>query len=60
MPPLLADQGRGEGGTDHRERHSGGGGERRPIGEEVREQLEYVPGSLIVLEHARLKYPCKC
>src|SRR5271154_6438185 len=38
----------------------GCGGERSPIGEDPREQLEYVPGSLIVLEHARLKYACKC
>jgi len=38
----------------------GCGGERSPIGEDTREQLEYVPGSLIVLEHARLKYACKC
>jgi transposase len=38
----------------------GCGGERSPIGEDLREQLEYVPGSLIVLEHARLKYACKC
>jgi transposase len=30
--------------------------ERQPIGEEVREQLEYVPASLIVLEHVRPKY----
>lgn len=35
------------------------GDERRPIGEEVREQLEYVPASLIVLEHVRPKYACK-
>jgi transposase len=34
------------------------GGERRPMGEEVREQLEYVPASLIVLEHVRPKYAC--
>lgn len=34
------------------------GTERRPIGEEVREQLEYVPASLIVLEHVRPKYAC--
>ena len=31
---------------------------RRKIGEEVREQLEYVPASLIVLEHVRPKYAC--
>ena len=36
------------------------GGERRPMGEEVREQLEYVPASLIVLEHVRPKYACAC
>jgi len=34
------------------------GDERRPIGEEVREQLEYVPASLIVLQHVRPKYAC--
>src|SRR3954470_7848180 len=31
---------------------------RRRIGEEVREQLEYVPASLIVLRHVRPKYAC--
>ena len=34
------------------------GAERRPIGEELREQLEYVPASLIVLQHVRPKYAC--
>jgi transposase len=34
------------------------GAGRRPIGEEVREQLEYVPASLVVLEHVRPKYAC--
>jgi transposase len=34
------------------------GVDRRPIGEEVREQLEYVPASLIVLQHVRPKYAC--
>lgn len=34
------------------------GTERRPIGEEVREQLEYVPASLVVLQHVRPKYAC--
>jgi transposase len=29
------------------------------IGEEVREQLEYIPASLIVLQHIRPKYACK-
>jgi transposase len=28
------------------------------IGEEVSEQLEYIPASLLVLEHARIKYAC--
>jgi len=37
----------------------GCGGERRAIGEEVREQLEYVPASLLVLQHVRPKYACK-
>ena len=35
------------------------GEERRLIGEEVREQLEYVPASLVVLQHVRPKYACK-
>jgi transposase len=35
------------------------GTERRPIGEEVREQLEYVPASLLVLQHVRPKYACQ-
>jgi len=35
------------------------GGERTCIGQDVREQLEYVPASLIVLEHIRLKYACQ-
>jgi transposase len=36
------------------------GGERRLFGEEVREQLEYVPASLVVLAHVRPKYACAC
>jgi transposase len=32
---------------------------RRPFAEEVREQLEYVPASLIVLQHVRPKYACE-
>ena len=35
------------------------GDTRQPIGEEVREQLEYVPASLIVLQHVRPKYACR-
>ena len=35
------------------------GAERRKIGEEAREQLEYVPASLVVLEHVRPKYACR-
>ena len=31
---------------------------RKCIGAEVREQLEYVPASLIVIEHVRPKYAC--
>ncbi len=34
--------------------------ERRKIGEETREQLEYVPASLVILEHVRPKYACRC
>jgi transposase len=32
---------------------------RTKIGEEVREQLEYVPASLVVIQHVRPKYACK-
>ena len=35
------------------------GGERACIGEEVREQLEFVPASLFVLQHVRPKYACQ-
>jgi transposase len=35
------------------------GDTRGPIGEEVREQLEYVPASLVVLQHVRPKYACR-
>jgi transposase len=34
------------------------GATRQCIGAEVREQLEYVPASLIVIEHIRPKYAC--
>ena len=32
---------------------------RTRIGEEIREQLEYVPASMIVIQHVRPKYACK-
>ncbi len=35
------------------------GTQRIRIGEEIREQLEYVPASLIVIQHVRPKYACK-
>jgi transposase len=35
------------------------GAERTRIGHEVREQLEYKPASLVVLEHVRPKYACE-
>ena len=35
------------------------GGECECIGEETSEQLEYVPATLHVIEHARMKYACK-
>ena len=35
------------------------GGERVRIGEEIGEQLEYVPAKVKVLEHVRYKYACK-
>lgn len=34
--------------------------ELKRIGEEVSEQLEYVPSSFLVLIHARIKYACPC
>jgi transposase len=35
------------------------GARREPFGEEVREQLDYIPASLVVIQHARPKYACK-
>jgi transposase len=35
------------------------GVERTCIGQEVREQLEFIPASLVVLEHIRPKYACR-
>ena len=35
------------------------GAEKQRIGEDVTEQLDYVPASLVVVEHVRLKYACK-
>jgi transposase len=35
------------------------GQERTPFGEEVSEQLEFVPASLFVIQHVRLKYACR-
>jgi transposase len=35
------------------------GGERTCIGHETREQLEFIPASLVVLEHIRPKYACQ-
>ena len=32
----------------------------QPFGEEISEQLEYIPSSLHVIEHVRIKYACKC
>lgn len=34
------------------------GGERGCIGEDVREPVEHVPASLLVLRHVRPKYAC--
>ena len=31
----------------------------QPFGEETREQLEYIPATFKVIEHARIKYACK-
>ncbi len=36
------------------------GAEKQRIGEVLTEQLEYVPASFYVIEHAQLKYACKC
>jgi transposase len=35
------------------------GTERTCIGQDVREQLEFIPASLIVIEHVRPKYACR-
>jgi transposase len=35
------------------------GGERTCIGQDIREQLEFIPASLVVLEHIRPKYACR-
>jgi transposase len=35
------------------------GAERTCIGHEIREQLEFIPASLVVLEHIRPKYACQ-
>jgi transposase len=35
------------------------GGCREVFGEEIREQLEYIPASLVVIQHVRPKYACK-
>jgi transposase len=35
------------------------GGHREVFGEEVHEQLDYIPASLIVIQHVRPKYACK-
>ncbi len=36
------------------------GAAKKRIGEEVSEQLEYVPASVFILEHVRPKYACPC
>jgi len=36
------------------------GADKKCIGEDVSEQLEYIPASVVVLEHVRLKYACPC
>jgi transposase len=35
------------------------GAERTCIGQEIREQLEFIPASLVVIEHIRPKYACQ-
>jgi transposase len=35
------------------------GGAKEPMGEEITEQLDYVPASFIVRQHVRVKYACK-
>ena len=36
------------------------GTDKKRIGEEVSEQLDYIPASLFVIEHIRPKYACPC
>jgi transposase len=42
------------------ERTCGCGREKVPIGEDVSEQLEYIPGKMVVLRHVYPKYACSC
>jgi transposase len=35
------------------------GNQKTPIGEEVTEQLDYIPASFVVRKHVRIKYACK-
>jgi len=39
---------------------NGCGREKTCIGEQITEQLEYVPASTFVIEHVQLKYACPC
>lgn len=36
------------------------GADKKRIGEEISEQVEYVPASMFILEHVRPKYACPC
>lgn len=36
------------------------GADKKRIGDEVSEQVEYVPASMFILEHVRPKYACPC
>lgn len=36
------------------------GADKKRIGEEISEQVEYVPASVYILEHVRPKYACPC
>jgi transposase len=42
------------------ERTCGCGREKVQIGEDVSEQLEYIPGKMVVLRHVYPKYACSC
>jgi len=60
LPPELYRERREYSLPEEQRKCSGCDVPMQPFGEDVREQLEYIPSSLHVIEHARIKYACKC